>query len=169
MRRAVVTSAATVSGVILLLSLKPQAAQTSGGAPISTASGGRGASGAGSASGNGASGSGSTGPTTSTGSTGSGSASSSAARSVTGDAVDTRYGPVQVKITVSNKKISDVSVLQYPSDNSRSQEINSYALPILNQEAMSAQSAQVDAVSGASYTSEGYVQSLQSAIDKAGL
>lgn len=60
-------------------------------------------------------------------------------------------------------------MLQYPSDNPKDQEINSYALPTLNQEAISAQSAEIDAVSGATFTSDGYINSLQSAIDKAGL
>jgi uncharacterized protein with FMN-binding domain len=74
-----------------------------------------------------------------------------------------------VKITVKNKKITNIEVVEYPSDNPKDQQINSYALPVLNQEAISAQSAQIDSVSGATYTSDGYVSSLQSAIDQAGL
>jgi uncharacterized protein with FMN-binding domain len=85
----------------------------------------------------------------------------------TGDAADTRYGPVQVQITVSAGKITAVHVLQAPQESGRDIRINSEAVPILNQEAVQAQSAQVDTVSGATYTSEGYVQSLQSAIDAA--
>jgi uncharacterized protein with FMN-binding domain len=87
---------------------------------------------------------------------------------VTGDAADTRYGPVQLRVTFSGKKISKIDVLQYPTESGRDQEINSVALPILNQEAITAQSAQIDVVSGATYTTDGYTQSLQSAIDKAG-
>jgi uncharacterized protein with FMN-binding domain len=83
--------------------------------------------------------------------------------------VDTRYGPVQVRIDVSGGKISKIDVLQYPNGMQRDQDINSYALPVLNQEALAAQSAQIDAVSGATYTSDGYTQSLQSALDQAGL
>lgn len=59
-------------------------------------------------------------------------------------------------------------MLEYPTDSPRDQEINSYALPELNQEAISAQSAKIDVVSGATYSSDGYMQSLQSALDKAG-
>ncbi|MFF4624526.1 FMN-binding protein [Nonomuraea jabiensis] len=88
---------------------------------------------------------------------------------VTGDPVDTRWGPVQVAITVSGGKIAHVKVLQSPDGNRRDIEINDTALPILTQETLSAQSAQIDTVSGATYTSEGYVRSLQSAIDRAGL
>lgn len=85
---------------------------------------------------------------------------------VTGSAVDTRYGPVQVKVTFSGTTITAVDTVQYPSESGRDVEINSQALPILQQETLSKQSAQIDTVSGATYTSEGYIQSLQSAIDQ---
>ena len=88
---------------------------------------------------------------------------------VTGSVADTRWGPVQVQLTVQNGKITAVSVVQYPNGNGRDQEINSYALPILVQETITAQSAKVDMVSGATVTSDGYLTSLQSAIDQAGL
>jgi uncharacterized protein with FMN-binding domain len=105
------------------------------------------------------------------GSTGGGSSSSagSSSSTVTGDVADTRWGPVQVRLTVQARKITDVSVIQYPNGNGRDQEINSYALPQLVQETMQAQSAQIDMVSGATVTSDGYLQSLQSALDRAGL
>jgi uncharacterized protein with FMN-binding domain len=103
----------------------------------------------------------------STGSTGgSTGSSSSGTKTATGDSVDTRWGPVQVKVTKSGGRITDIAVLDAPANNSRDIEINDYALPILKQEAMSAQSAQIDAVSGATYTSEGYIGSLQSALDQ---
>ncbi|MBO3753118.1 FMN-binding protein [Streptosporangiaceae bacterium NEAU-GS5] len=95
--------------------------------------------------------------------------STSAATTVAGDTADTRWGPVQVKITVSDGKITDVRVPISPDGNRRDIEIARQALPILVQETLDAQSAHIDAVSGATYTSEGYVTSLQSAIDKAGL
>jgi len=76
---------------------------------------------------------------------------------------------VQVQITVSGKKVSDVSLLQLTAFDGRSQEINSQAAPILVQETLTAQSANIDTVSGASYTTAGYIQSLQSALDKAGI
>ncbi len=85
---------------------------------------------------------------------------------VAGDAVDTRYGPVQVQITVANGKITAADVLQVPKQSRNDQMINSRAVPILDAEAVSAQSAKVDAVSGATVTSDGYAESLQSAIDK---
>ncbi|KUO11473.1 FMN-binding protein [Streptomyces sp. DSM 15324] len=88
---------------------------------------------------------------------------------VTGDPVQTRWGPVQVRITVQNGKITDVTAVTYPQDNPRDQQINAYALPQLRSEALKAQSAHIDTVSGATYTSDGYRQSLQSALDSAGL
>jgi uncharacterized protein with FMN-binding domain len=105
---------------------------------------------------------------TTTGSTNSGS-SSSTKKTVTGSVAQTRWGPVQVQLSVASGKITDVSVVQYPNGNGRDQEINSQALPILIQETESAQSAKIDMVSGATVTSGGYLESLQSAIDKAGL
>jgi uncharacterized protein with FMN-binding domain len=77
---------------------------------------------------------------------------------------------VQVQITTdASGKITDVEVVEYPSGNGEDQRINSYALPRLVQETLDAQSADVDMVSGATVTSEGYVESLQSALDQAGL
>jgi len=76
---------------------------------------------------------------------------------------------VQVAITVSNGKITQSQAVAYPQGNSRDQEINTYALPVLAQEVTQAQSAKIDAVSGATVTSDGYIQSLQSALDQAHL
>ena len=90
-------------------------------------------------------------------------------RTVTGATAQTQWGPVQVQLAVSGGKITKVTVLQYPSGNGRDTEINNYALPILIRETTSQQSAQIDMVSGATVTSTGYLQSLQSAIDKAGV
>ena len=95
--------------------------------------------------------------------------SSSAAKTYTGDAVSTRFGDVQVKITVVDGKVTDAEVTQVPWNDHKDQEINSYAVPILNSEAVEAQSADIDMVSGATFTSQGYIGSLQSAIDQAGL
>jgi uncharacterized protein with FMN-binding domain len=101
-------------------------------------------------------------------SNGSGS-STSTSGTFTGSTVDTRWGPVQVQVTVAGGKITDVQATVYPQDNPRDQEINAYALPVLHDEAISAQSAQIDAVSGATVTSDGYIESLQAAIDAANL
>jgi uncharacterized protein with FMN-binding domain len=92
-----------------------------------------------------------------------------ASRTVTGPVAQTRWGPVQVQVTVRNGKLTDVTVLQYPDGNPRDQQINAYALPVLVQEALDAQSAKIDMVSGATVTSDGYLQSLQGALDQAGL
>jgi uncharacterized protein with FMN-binding domain len=98
-----------------------------------------------------------------------GQARSPGTRTVVGDVASTQWGPVQVQLTVSNGRITKATVLQYPSGNPRDDEINQVALPILVRETTQAQSAQIDMVSGATVTSTGYLQSLQSALDKAGL
>lgn len=85
----------------------------------------------------------------------------------TGSATNTRYGPVQVQITVTGGKIVDVQAVEYPTDNSRDRQINERAIPQLVSETLNAQSADIHLVSGATYTSQGYLDSLQSAIDQA--
>ncbi|MBW8871612.1 MAG: FMN-binding protein, partial [Leifsonia sp.] len=91
---------------------------------------------------------------------------STASTTVTGSAVDTRYGAVQVEVTFSGNTITAVKTLQSPDRDGRDVEINDQALPILEQEVLASQSANIDTVSGATYTSEGYIQSVQSAIDQ---
>ncbi|GLY38230.1 FMN-binding protein [Amycolatopsis sp. NBRC 101858] len=145
MRRIAIALAATVSIVVLLFSYRTStdstpvtAARPLGGAqPSHTTS-----------------------PTTSGGTSGGDG-------TFTGSAADTRYGPVQVQITVAGGKITDAEAIQYPQESGRDVRINSAAVPELNQETLQAQNAQIDTVSGATYTSEGYQQSLQSAIDQA--
>lgn len=87
----------------------------------------------------------------------------------TGTAVSTEYGDVQVQITVQGGRVTASTAVQVPWDNARDRRINSNAVPILNGEAVAAQSAQIDMVSGATYTSQGYVESLQAALDQAHL
>jgi uncharacterized protein with FMN-binding domain len=101
--------------------------------------------------------------------TATGSGTSTGSSTVTGDTASTRWGPVQVELTVANGSITDVSVVQYPNGNGKDQQINARALPVLIQETLDAQNADIDMVSGATVTSEGYLESLQSALDKAGL
>jgi uncharacterized protein with FMN-binding domain len=101
--------------------------------------------------------------------TSSATASTSSDGTFTGDAVQTRYGAVQVEITVANGNITSAEAIQYPNSDRHDQRINAYAVPILNAEVVTAQSAAIDAVSGATVTSDGYVESLQSAIDAAHL
>jgi uncharacterized protein with FMN-binding domain len=99
----------------------------------------------------------------------SGGGTSASARTVTGPSVDTRWGPVQVEVTVVEGELTDVAVVDYPSENGKDRAINARAVPILVQEALDARSADIDMVSGATVTSEGYVESLQAALDEAGL
>jgi len=166
MRRITIWALSTLSALVLLFtyhtSTSSQAATTSILGPA--VAGGQGAAAAGSGQSGAGSGSGS----------GSGSASGSGSGSATGttvagDTVDTRWGAVQVQITVSGGKIVKAEVIQVPWNNGRDQAINSYAVPIYNQEAVDKQSAQIDAISGATVTWQGYTASLQSAIDKAHL
>ncbi|MFJ8940524.1 FMN-binding protein [Streptomyces sp. NPDC102365] len=140
MRRAVLATSGISALVIALLSLKPHQLPVPGGAPPPAAA-------------NPPAGA-SPGTTAGTG-------------TYTGDPVDTQYGTVQVAVTLSGGKITTVKVLRSPDANGHDRQISSYALPRLTQEAVAAQSAHIDAVSGASYTSQGYVQSLQSALDRA--
>ncbi len=100
---------------------------------------------------------------------GSGTTSSSGSSTVTGSVVQTRYGPVQVALSVAGGKVAGVSVVQYPDGDPRSSQISNYALPVLSDETVAAQGSSIDMVSGATYTSTGYLQSLQSALDQAGL
>ncbi|WP_338899247.1 FMN-binding protein [Streptomyces sp. TG1A-60] len=143
-RRTLLATAATVSGIVLLLSLKPASdpagSVQAGAAPQQTA-------GAPSAQG--------------------GQGAAAGAQSLTGTAVQTDYGPVQVRITVSGGKITNAEAVQAPSGG-RSTQITGDSVPKLNQAAMATGSAEIDAVSGATYTSTGYKQSLQSALDQVG-
>lgn len=142
---------------------------TTSGATTSGASGTSSAATGGAASSSGATGnsSGSTSSTTS----GSGSASSgttaTSATTVDGSVVSTRYGNVQVQITVAAGKVTAAKVLQVPYTDRKDQQINNRAVPILNSEAVAAQNADIDMVSGATYTSQAYAQSLQAALDAA--
>lgn len=154
-RRIVLWLASTVTVVVLLFGYHTSTNQTSAAsAPSSTSSSSASSS------------SGSSGGSSSSSTASGGSLKTTA---YTGSVVQTRWGPVQVKITVRDGRITGVDVVQYPNGNPKDAEINAYALPILVQGTMNAQSAQVDMVSGATVTSTGYVQSLQSALDKAGI
>jgi uncharacterized protein with FMN-binding domain len=102
----------------------------------------------------------------------SGAAASGAAASgtdvvVNGTVAQTRWGPVQVQVHIAAGKITDVKALRVPNGNRRDVEINTYAVPRLRVEVLAAQSANIDAVSGATVTSDGYLSSLQAALDQA--
>jgi uncharacterized protein with FMN-binding domain len=140
--RITLVSTATVSGIVLLLSLKPHSTpRLTAAEPAASRTAGTVA--------------------------GPGGSNTSVAKTVTGDVVQTMFGPVQVQIILQNGRITKAAALKYPQDTVIDQQINSYAIPQLNQEAVTAQSANIDAVSGATYTSQGYQQSLQSALDSA--
>ncbi|WP_405964736.1 FMN-binding protein [Streptomyces sp. NBC_00723] len=139
LRRVVLATAATVSGIVLLLSLKP-----------SSDPGAAQAAGAGAAAQEAAQG-------------GSGAVVSG---TMTGDAAQTQYGAVQVRITVVNNKITKAEAVQAPKGGTSDQK-TALAVPKLNADVVAKQSPDIDTVSGATYTSDGYKKSLQSAIDKA--
>ncbi|HEX3962726.1 MAG TPA: FMN-binding protein [Trebonia sp.] len=163
MRRVILAIVATAAGLVLLLSFKTH-----------SGSGGLAASSITSPDQNGtatsptdpssAAGTGTTSGSSSSGSTASGSGS----QTVDGNVVQTVYGPIQVDITVKGGKITAVNVPVAPDRTARDVQIGDVALPELVQETINSDSANIDAVSGASYTSQGYISSLQSAIDKAG-
>jgi uncharacterized protein with FMN-binding domain len=155
MRRIVIWLASTVTVVVLLFGYhtstnKTTSGTTEGGTSGSTTSAGNEPSASPSSPSSGSSGSPSTKITT-----------------YTGSVTQTLWGPVQVKISVQGGKLTKVTILQYPSGSSRDAEINDYALPILINESLKAQSANIDMVSGATVTSGGYVKSLQAALDEA--
>jgi uncharacterized protein with FMN-binding domain len=88
-------------------------------------------------------------------------------RSFTGTVENTPYGPMQVKVTLAGQRITAVTVLQQTNDGPESQQIDSFSIPKLTSETLTAQSARIDSVSGATSTSTGYIGSLQSALDQA--
>jgi uncharacterized protein with FMN-binding domain len=174
MRRAPIVITATLVGTAGVLLFKPL--------PVSSLTGASSASSDSSSSTSTSTGSGSTSASSSSGSssaaspsstpsssaTTSTSSGSSSTRTVTGDLEQDRYGDTQVKVTITDGKITEVTVLAYNDGDPRSAEISQQAIPLLRQEVLSKQSAAVDAVSGATYTSNAYEASLQSALDKAG-
>ncbi|WP_417555153.1 FMN-binding protein [Microbacterium sp.] len=177
MKRIAYAMLATVSGVVLLFSYR-----TSTGAAIPTADAvvgtgsttssapATGSTGSSSDSGGttGTDSSGASNPSGASGSAASGTASSGLKDGTyTGQSANTRYGPVQVQVQISGGRISSVDVVEYPTQSPRDREINQQAVPMLVSETTAAQSAQIDLISGATYTSQGYAQSLQSALDQA--
>jgi uncharacterized protein with FMN-binding domain len=113
--------------------------------------------------------SGSTSSTAPSTSSGTKTSTSTGSKTYTGASADTPFGTVQVKITVASGKLTDVTAVHLTDNGGRSVEISNYAAPILRTEVLAAQSANVSSVGGATYTSQGYLTSLQSALDQAGL
>jgi uncharacterized protein with FMN-binding domain len=149
MRRAPIVLSATVAGVAGVLSFKaqPQKLTPVPSSPAAT----------------------STKVTTSTrASTKTKAKTSVATKTATGAVAQNQYGNVQVRVTVAGGKITQVTALQLPQSDPKSAEISQYAAPQLQSEVLAAQSAKIDGVSGASYTSQSYDTSLQSALDQVG-
>ncbi|MBR7828888.1 FMN-binding protein [Actinospica sp. MGRD01-02] len=174
MRKVALALLLTAVGLGLLLSFKSRAASANSALGGSALSGGT-SSNAGARATTGSS----PGPTPTTSAPAGASASPSASApagkagakngSYTGTAEITRYGYVQVQAVISGGKLTNVVVLQVPDHGGYEDQIVQIALPELKSEALSAQSAHIDIISGATYTSQGYAQSLQSALDQAGL
>ncbi|MBV9486107.1 MAG: FMN-binding protein [Frankiaceae bacterium] len=158
MRRVVLAVVSTAASLVLLLSFKSHGSTATATPPaaVSTATTSSGSSAGDSA-------------TSSAGSATSTRRKTTTSSTVTGTAANTRYGPVEVRITVSNGKLTRVNAVEYPTSDPRDAQINAYAIPALSQEALAAGSANIDLISGATYTSYGYISSLQSALDKAGI
>lgn len=90
------------------------------------------------------------------------------ARTIAGPVIETRWGPVQVSVTLDGSEITDVAAIQLPDGDRRSAQISSRTEPVLREQALEGQSADIDGVSGATYTSDAYARSLQAALDSAG-
>jgi uncharacterized protein with FMN-binding domain len=156
-KRAVVATFLTTVALALLLSFKTPQAVGLGTTGANQAPGANGAAGAAAPAGTAATG----------GAAGNVTTRGSFTGQVTGSAVRTPFGTVQVQVTFQNGTMTDVQALQLPSGGGHTSQVSSYAGPQLRSEALAAQSAQIDTVSGATYTSQGYIQSLQSALDQA--
>lgn len=180
MRRIVLAVAGTITGLVLLLGYPTSlnrsttVAATGAVAEGTTDSGtSPGQDEAGSDGGSDSTGSGSESSGSGSGSSDSGSSGTSGSSSVsgtfTGDSVQTRYGAVQVEIVVVDGAVTSADAIRHPDRDHESAQINSWAVPALNDQVVSAQSANISMISGATVTSMGYLTSLQSAFDQAGL
>jgi uncharacterized protein with FMN-binding domain len=145
------------------------ASRSTGGEQASRSEGATGSNG-----GSGSSGSGPCGPPRVCGSQAGGAGGSSASsgssttKTYTGPVVENPYGPVQVEVAEEGGKIVDVKALQLPTEHARSQEISEQVAPMLRTEALQAQTAEINIVSGATYTSESFASSLQAALRQVG-
>jgi uncharacterized protein with FMN-binding domain len=153
MRRVILAVTGTIAGLVALLSFKSHAPSLSAAATTGTSGGSSSSS------------------STSTNSLGDNFATSAQAalpageRAITGNVANTVYGPVQVQLVVQSNKIIKVAVLEQPTSTIHDIQIGQFAFPQLISQTLKAQNAKIDAVSGATYTSQGYVASLQSAVD----
>ena len=167
MRRVILAVTGTIAGLVALLSFKSHVPSV----PVAATTGGSGGSSSSSTSPSSSSSSSSSGGQTTTvpGEFPQGSLASkltAGETAVDGNAANTAYGPVQIQLIERNNKIVKVAVLVQPANTLHDIQIGAFAFPKLISETLAAQTAKIDAVSGASYTSAGYIQSLQSALDK---
>lgn len=182
MRRFVAVFIATVAGLVVLLSFKTTPAKAPRAAALSTATPGATSATSSSAAGSSSAASSATSATSSSATSSTAaptsaaatasSASSTTTKTVTGTTVNVSeggrsFGVVQVRLTLTNGKITAATAIQFPEDDSHSAQISQFSIPTLSQEVLSKQSASIDAVSGATYTSEAYAQSVQAALDAA--
>lgn len=154
MKRVISSLVATIASLVVLLGFKTHAPEVA--APSASTASSSVASGASSAT-----------TVLSTRSSATATSSVGGSRTVTGDAASTRWGPVQVRVALSGSRITAVDVLAYPKSNPRDVSINEVAVPRLISQALAAQSAEVAGVSGATYTTQGFIESLQSALARA--
>ena len=161
MRRVILAVTATIAGLVALLSFKAHSPTV----PVAATTGTGGGS---SSSGSSSSSSGSSSSTTTVPGEFRSVVGTLAAgeTTITGKVGHTVYGPVQVELVMKNRKIVKVAILQQPQNTIHDIQIGQFAFPNLISETLRAQSAKIDAVSGASYTSAGYIASLQSAVDQ---
>ena len=166
--RAAVTLAATAIGVVLLFSFRtPPAAPIATLAPSSTSSSSSVPSPTATPSAAPPSGGASPAPTATATPTPKPTTSGLKSGSFTGQTSANPYGNVQVQVVISGGKITDIKTIQYPNGHQQSVFINSQAIPLLREEVLQAQSAQINIIGGATFTSQGYAQSVQSALDAA--
>jgi uncharacterized protein with FMN-binding domain len=170
MRRVILAVTGTIAGLVALLSFKSHVPSV----PVAATTGGSGGSSSSSTSSSSTSSSSSSGGQTTTvpGEFPQGSLASkliAGETAVDGEAANTAYGPVQIQLIEQDGKIVKVAVLVQPANTLHDIQIGAFAFPKLISETLAAQDGKIDAVSGASYTSAGYIQSLQSALDKRAL
>ena len=157
MRRLLLALAGTAAGLAAVLSFKTQGSAATSGAVAAPETGTQGS----------ASAPASTGSASAPAASKSSTAGTAGGRTLTGAVSNTPYGPMQVQVTLEGKKITGVKVLQQTNTGIMSQQIDANSIPQLNKETLTAQSARIDTVSGATSTCAGYISSLQSALDRA--
>jgi uncharacterized protein with FMN-binding domain len=161
MKRALIVGTGTIAGVAAVLALNPEGAALATGALASSHSTTKGSTSTGSAS-NGSA-------PTATPSASATSGAASGTTTVQGSSVDVGYGIVQLEVTVTNGRIVDITALSLPQNDRRSADISRQAFPMLVSQALAAQNANIAGISGASYTSYGFTESLKAALVSAGL